>query len=183
MNFNYELITQPNTVVHCRTKEQARALLRFMHDKGMKWFSGASLKETKYNRYNADTSYNFNEGRSVSYTSIHFYYNTRYKILSFEEALKENTMELHASEILKADGDATMAVSIKALQKLINTIDFQQKAIAEQNAMIEEKDTQIERYDNIVKDYEDKFVKMQAEIDQLKNTSFAMRGVVTDIKF
>ena len=92
-------------------------------------------------------------------------------------------MELHASEILKADGDATMAVSIKALQKLINTIDFQQKAIAEQNTMIEEKDTQIERYDNIVKDYEDKFVKMQAEIDQLKNTSFAMRGVVTDIKF
>ena len=98
MNFNYELITQPNTVVHCRTEEQAKELLDFMHGKGMKWTDGSSLKSTYYSRHTEETCYDFNKGYTVSYCDISCYSTDGYKIISYEEALKENTMPFKVND-------------------------------------------------------------------------------------
>ena len=99
MTFNYDLITQPKTVVHCRTEEQAKELLRFMYDKGMEWCSGKSLNETKYDKYTTNTCYNFNSGSYNEFSPTAYYSDNGYNILSYEEALlKENTMQFKVND-------------------------------------------------------------------------------------
>ena len=41
--FNWKLINQPNTVVHCETEEQARELLAEADRMGFRWFSFIGL--------------------------------------------------------------------------------------------------------------------------------------------
>ena len=110
MNFNYELITQPNTVVHCRTEEQAKELLEWAHENGMKWAGEVSLYTPLYSEYSEDTCYDFNGGVCVEFSPIAYFHRNGYKILSYEEALKENTMEEIEFPVKKVWEDGMFAV-------------------------------------------------------------------------
>lgn len=41
-------IIRPNTVIHCKTREESECLLDELHKSGIKWRSGESLKEYKF---------------------------------------------------------------------------------------------------------------------------------------
>ena len=100
MKFNYELITQPKTVVHCRTMEQAKSLMEWAHDRG---YSGTYSVLS-------NVCYNFNKNKTITWDREVYYSNNGFKILSFEEALIENTMEEIEFPVKKVWEDGNFAV-------------------------------------------------------------------------
>ena len=89
IEFNYVKITQPNTVVHCETEEQANELLRWADSKGLEWFSGISYMEyNNWKEYQQETCYCLHRGE---YGYKELYEDNGYTILSFEEA-KDKTI-------------------------------------------------------------------------------------------
>ena len=94
MKFNWGLIMQPNTVVHCDTEDKANELLSEAHKRGLKWSNGS--KYTEYNGFNvheSKTCYDFNNNDYGSYGHCKDF---KYTILSFNDILikEENKMKI-----------------------------------------------------------------------------------------
>lgn len=94
MKFNWDLIMQPRTVVHCDTEDKANELLTEAHKRGLKWSNGN--KYTEYNGFNvheSKTCYDFNNNDYGSYGHCKKF---NYTILSFYDILikKENKMKI-----------------------------------------------------------------------------------------
>lgn len=89
--FNYEKIMQPNTVVHCKTEEQAENLLKWVDSKGLKWGSGDSyLNKTRYSTYGDETCYKLQNGNFAGYD---FYAEKGYNILQYDQVVVDIGME------------------------------------------------------------------------------------------
>lgn len=83
--FDYEKIMRPNTVIHCKTKEQAKELLKWADSKGLKWCDGNSyLEENNWEKHREDTCYNLCVG---AYSDKRDYKDCDYIILPYEEVL------------------------------------------------------------------------------------------------
>lgn len=69
MEFDYERIMKPHTVVHCDTEEKANELLKWADSKGLKWCSDQSyLDENNWDVFKKLTWYNLYSG---IYCNIH----------------------------------------------------------------------------------------------------------------
>ena len=101
--FNWKLINQPETVVHCETEEQAKELLTEADRMGFTWNNG-NLYTTNnyYERYKDDTHYNIYDG---SFGVGYCYAN--YKILTFEESKMKNKLEVTLK--IQPDGKTVVA--------------------------------------------------------------------------
>lgn len=88
IEFDYDKIVQQGIVVNCKTKEQAKNLLKWADSKGLEWYSGEKyLKDIwRWTASKQNTCYNLFEGL---YGDIDYYCMRYYTILSYEEALKE----------------------------------------------------------------------------------------------
>jgi len=83
MQFNKQLITQPNTVVHCTTEEQARQLLDWAIKEGFKW----SSDDTHWEDYKRETYYRVSaNSNSVTYARLDHHNYDDDTILTFKQA-------------------------------------------------------------------------------------------------
>lgn len=90
--FNYDLIMQPNTVVHCDTEEKDRELSIWADSKGLRWGSGKDyLKYNNWHVYKKDTCYYLYAGE---FSDVDFYKEEDYTILKYEDVvLNENVTD------------------------------------------------------------------------------------------
>lgn len=90
--FNYDLIMQPNTVVHCDTEEKDRELSIWADSKGLKWQSGHSYLETNNWRiYKEDTCRYLYVGE---FSGLDYYKKEGYTILKYEDVvINENVTD------------------------------------------------------------------------------------------
>lgn len=120
--FNWDLINQPNIVVHCRTEEQAKELLTEAHKNGFKWDSKKEYSNiSNYDVYLSDTCYHIYNGVYCNTECAERLY---YKILKFEEC-KMNNKLLDVDFIIQKD-NKTIVLDIKhmdeSLRKCNNSI-------------------------------------------------------------
>lgn len=71
----YDKLVAPKTVVHCKTEEEAKQLLNWAHDQGLKWLNGASYKE-----YTSDTCYDL---KTEQYSGKEYFIRKNYTIIPF----------------------------------------------------------------------------------------------------
>lgn len=74
-------------VMHCKTKEEARAFCQYLDNVGRKWLSGERYKNKEYwNVYREKTCYSFNND---CYTGIDYYKKENYTIREWSDFMKE----------------------------------------------------------------------------------------------
>ena len=104
--FNWKLINQPNTVVHCETEEQARELLTEADRMGFRWchrdkyFDG----DIMFEHFGHYTCYCIYEGK---YDSLYYFKSNNLKILTFEESKMKNKLEVTLK--IQPDGKTVVA--------------------------------------------------------------------------
>lgn len=77
----YDKLVASKTVVHCKTEEEAKQLLNWANDQGLKWLNGASYKEhTSYKAYTSDTCYDLKTGQ---YSGKEYFIRKNYTIIPF----------------------------------------------------------------------------------------------------
>ena len=72
------------TVMHCKTKEEAEIFTDYLEKQGLKWCTGEEYSErgTEYDKNEDQTCYNYNSG---SYARVDFYLLEGYLVLEFED--------------------------------------------------------------------------------------------------
>lgn len=105
MYFKEELLTK-EIAVQCETKEQAKALLKWLHFKGKRWSNGESYLEVNYwNKFKDNTCYEIHEG---TYEEIDFCKEENIPVISFAEAIdltKSQIVEPTIEGWFRDDGD------------------------------------------------------------------------------
>jgi hypothetical protein len=81
--FNYDLLIQPNTVVHCTTESEANELIHWSKNQNISRHGFNSYK-TEYKKYGKETCYDL----MLNYCSLKFAETNNYTILTMEEARK-----------------------------------------------------------------------------------------------
>lgn len=77
----YSRLVKSKVAIHCKTEEEAKQLLKWAHNQGLKWSDGQSyLGDIKYSRYKNNTCYSISNG---GYSSISFYEPAGYDIIKF----------------------------------------------------------------------------------------------------
>ena len=111
--FNWDLINQPNTVVHCETEQQAIELLTEAHNNGFKWLDGKKyINENNFDIYNNETCYYIYRG---TYANIKYREEVGNKILKFEECKIMNKL-LDVDFIIQKD-NKTIVLDIKHMDE------------------------------------------------------------------
>ena len=111
--FNWDLIYEPNAVVHCETKQQAIELLTEAHNNGFKWSNGSDyLGRSNYDVFENKTCY-YIFGKS--YDNIEYFKKQNYKILKFEECKLMNKL-LDVDFIIQKD-NKTIVLDIKHMDE------------------------------------------------------------------
>jgi len=84
--YDWDIILQPKTVVHCDTEEFANRLLKEATKKDLRWDTKDSYKILKeYNKYHSNTCYNLRDG---VYGDLEYYLNKlKYTILTEDDIL------------------------------------------------------------------------------------------------
>ncbi len=82
MRFRLEDYTEPHTVMHCMTKDEAVCFTRFLHEHDRRWISGKSYDKVVHFDKGEKTAYNFNMG---VFDSVDFYSRHDYQILKFSD--------------------------------------------------------------------------------------------------
>ena len=91
--FNYDLIMQPRTVVHCDTKEKALELLAWADSKGLEWFTGKRYSVVdRWDAYTHNTCYCLFLGE---YSDVSYYQGEGYTILKYEDVLLDKEVLNH----------------------------------------------------------------------------------------
>ena len=93
-----------NQVVHCKTHEEAKRVLKLAHEAGMKWCTHISYIENDYwGRYQEETCYKFTSG---SYGDIPYYQSERFEIISSEKITDmENKTEFFEERVMEVSCD------------------------------------------------------------------------------
>ena len=74
-------------VMHCKTKEEARAFCQYLDNVGRKWLSGERYKNKEYwDVYREKTCYSFNND---CYTDIDYYKKENYTILEWSDFMNK----------------------------------------------------------------------------------------------
>ena len=120
--FNWDLINQSNTVVHCESEKQAIELLTEAHNNGFKWSSDepyiySNYINTKYNYI--QNCYDINNGQI---SSIKWYNTKNYEILKFEECKLMNKL-LDVDFIIQKD-NKTIVLDIKHMDESFRKGNF-----------------------------------------------------------
>ena len=120
--FNWDLINQSNTVVHCESEKQAIELLTEAHNNGFKWSSDepyiySNYINTKYNYI--QNCYDINNGQI---SSIKWYNTKNYEILKFEECKLMNKL-LDVDFIIQKD-NKTIVLDIKHMDESLRKGNF-----------------------------------------------------------
>lgn len=69
-------IIRPNTVIHCKTREESECLLNELHKYGIKWRSGESLKEYKFDAVSPlGTGYWLSKDMGLEWAEISYFTN------------------------------------------------------------------------------------------------------------
>ena len=111
--FNWDLINQPNTVVHCETEQQAIELLTEAHNNGFKWLDGKKyINENNFDIYNNETCYYIYRG---TYANIKYREEVGNKILKFKECKLMNKL-LDVDFIIQKD-NKTIVLDIKHMDE------------------------------------------------------------------
>lgn len=100
MNIIERLKTE-KIAVHCDTEEKHKEFLKVLHDKGLSWNSGHSLIDYEFFNYECPinrTCYIVNQNSRVEYCEKEFYENRNYKIISYDEFIKEYNKENGVNE-------------------------------------------------------------------------------------
>jgi hypothetical protein len=103
MQFNWQLILQPNTVVHCDTYQKANTLLAEADGMGLTWSNDRSyVGWNQWEIFKNKTCYLLSMGELAS---INYYKQRNYTILTYEDVLikEENSMEL--LKVVDYDGE------------------------------------------------------------------------------
>ena len=111
--FNWDLINQPNTVVHCKTRQQAMELLTEAHKNGFKWDSKKEyINISYYDNHLNNTCYHIYNG---CYCNAEYAKSRDYKILKFEECKIMNKL-LDVDFIIQKD-NRTIVLDIKHMDE------------------------------------------------------------------
>lgn len=98
------------TVVHCSTGELAKQVLQIAHESGYRWNSGGSLQVDSY--WEVDRCYNFwKHDKEVTFKDVFYYRDKGYDILSAEQFLKDNNINLTTMKDLKYFQTKTLRVN------------------------------------------------------------------------
>ena len=85
IEFDYDKIMQPDTVIHCDEEWKANNLLKWADSKGLSWNTGVSyLKCTVWVFYKRNTCYNLYRNELLKYD---YCKDNNYKILKYEEVI------------------------------------------------------------------------------------------------
>lgn len=69
-------IIRPNTVIHCKTREESECLLNELHKSGIKWSGGESLKEYRFDAdYPLGTGYWLSKDMVLEWAEISYFTN------------------------------------------------------------------------------------------------------------
>ena len=111
--FNWDLIDKPNTVVHCKTEEQAIELLTEAHNNGFKWRNGIDyLSGLNYDVCESNTCYYIHYG---VYCNVEYSKERGLEILKFEECKLMNKL-LDVDFIIQKD-NKTIVLDIKHMDE------------------------------------------------------------------
>lgn len=70
-------------IISASTEEEAKHLLRFLHENGYRWHSGNSFDDTKWHIYRERTCYALEPNRRICYSPRAFY---QKEIFSFDDS-------------------------------------------------------------------------------------------------
>jgi hypothetical protein len=118
MQFNWKLILQPNTVVHCDTEEKAITLLAEAHERGLRWSNDRSYVNcNQWGIFKNKTCYKFTTG---SFCDVDYYKDNHdeleyleernYTILTYEDVLIKGENEMKRIDISKVYKDGEISV-------------------------------------------------------------------------
>ena len=138
--FNYNKIIKENTVVHCKTEDQANELLTWADSVGLRWVDGESyLGSNNYNEYGDKTCYYLFEN---GYGDLDWCIDEDYKVIPFEEALLEEPKEILIlkDKIKELEEELTNSISKSKFNSMCkvyeNQLSIQDKQIEKQNIII-----------------------------------------------
>ena len=77
---------EPGMAIHCRTEEEARALIGWAYECGYKWMNGSPKEYTAFDAYGEYTCYSFYENGKITYADKAY----------FEEYKKKEVIEFSA---------------------------------------------------------------------------------------
>lgn len=81
--FDFEKWKNKKVVMHCKTKEEAEAFCKEMHEAGLAWYLGQRYSKFNYfEEYKQNTCYHFNKG---VYGDIKDYIRMGFKILEYSD--------------------------------------------------------------------------------------------------
>ena len=131
-----------NQVVHCKTHEEAKRVLKLADEAGMKWCTNKSyIKYDMWNTYKDKTCYKFTNG---SFGTIPYFKSKDFEIISSEKIIDmENKTEFFEDKLMEVSGDGTTwyprvvfgkkngkyiswveATTVEEAEKIIDTIDW-----------------------------------------------------------
>ncbi len=98
--FNWKLILQPHTVIHCDTEEKAIALLAEADSRGLKWADYLSFtSKTRWSIYKNNTCYMLTDG---TLDGLDFFKDRNYTILTYEDVLLKGDQTMKRIDIRKS---------------------------------------------------------------------------------
>lgn len=91
-----EIIGQ-KIAIHCPTEDDAKEVLRILHENGCEWYSGATLVSSpKWQHYQSQTAYEIADGRgdilgTVTWDHKSYFQDNNYTILAASDFIQSNS--------------------------------------------------------------------------------------------
>ena len=93
---------KPSMVIHCKTEEEAKSFIYFLHEKGFSWNGGKNLLENFHLEYKEMTCYKVYEGNYLTVDSLGWFNDRNETVTEFSDLI---IPELSAKEVLETIGD------------------------------------------------------------------------------
>ena len=89
---------KPSMVIHCKTEEEAKSFIYFLHEKGFSWNGGKNLLENFHLEYKEMTCYKVYEGNHLTVGSLGWFNDRNETVTEFSDLI---IPELSAKEVLE----------------------------------------------------------------------------------
>ena len=93
---------KPSMVIHCKTEEEAKSFIYFLHEKGFSWNGGKNLLENFHLEYKEMTCYKVYEGNYLTVGSLGWFNDRNETVTEFSDLI---IPELSSKEVLETIGE------------------------------------------------------------------------------
>lgn len=124
---------KPGMVIHCKTEEEANALMVELDRLGYRWINARCIGDNRYNFYRGETCYCISNCRTITYSGLDYYKENKREITEFSDLI---ISELSANEVLETmkeicrnvkgcvncplDGECTPATYLFDAEKMVD---------------------------------------------------------------